>query len=66
MIARINDRLRLLEEKTAPKGRHFVFAHFVDGDDPDAPSRDERLAVFKAEQGVTHSDTIHEVSINFA
>jgi hypothetical protein len=66
MIARINDHLRLLEEKIAPKGRHFVFAHFVDGDDPDAPSRDERIAVFKAEHSIAPSDIIHEVSIDFA
>jgi hypothetical protein len=62
---RLNERLRLLEEKIAPKGRHFVFTHFVD-EEPDAPSRDERLAAFKAENGVAPSDLIHEVMVAFS
>jgi hypothetical protein len=62
---RLNERLRLLEEKIAPKGRHFVFTHFVD-EEPDAPSRDERLAAFKAENGVAPSDLIHEVTVAFS
>jgi hypothetical protein len=62
---RLNERLRLLEEKIAPKGRHFVFTHFVD-EEPDAPSRDERLAAFKAENGVAPSDLIHEVRVVFS
>jgi hypothetical protein len=34
--------------------------------EPDAPSRDERLAVFKADHGVTPSDIIHEVRVAFS
>jgi hypothetical protein len=63
MIARLNERLRLLEEKIAPKGRHFVFTHF---EEPDAPHREEQLPAFKAEHSIAPSDIIHEVSINFA
>jgi hypothetical protein len=62
---RLNERLRLLEEKIAPKGRHFVFTHFVD-EEPDAPSKAERLAAFKADHGVTPSDIIHEVRVAFS
>jgi hypothetical protein len=65
MIARLNERLRLLEEKIAPKGRHFVFTHFVDGK-PDASSRDEQLAAFKAERGVDPNDHLHTVTVTFA
>jgi membrane-associated phospholipid phosphatase len=49
---RLQQRLADLEKALAPKGRHFVFTHFVDGE-PDAPSRDKRLAVFKADHGIT-------------
>jgi hypothetical protein len=63
MLARLNDRLKQLEDKIAPKGRHPVFVHF---DEPDAPPRDEQLAAFKAEHSIAPSDIIHEVSINFA
>jgi alanine racemase len=66
MNTRTQDRLKLLEAKLAPKGRHFVFTHFVDDEEPDAPSRDERLAAFKAENGVAPSDLIHEVTVTFA
>jgi hypothetical protein len=62
---RLNERLRLLEEKIAPKGRHFVFVHFEDGE-PDALPRDEQLAASKAENGVAPSDLIHEVNITFS
>jgi hypothetical protein len=62
---RLQQRLAQLEEALAPKGRHFVFTHFVDGE-PDAPSRDEQLTVFKAERGVAPSDLIHEVSVTFS
>jgi hypothetical protein len=64
MLSRLNARLKQLEEKIAPKGRHFVFTHFVD-EEPDAPSRDERLAVFKAEHSIAPSDPIHEVTVTF-
>jgi hypothetical protein len=60
MQTRTRDRLKALEAKLAPKGRHFVFVSF-DAGGPGAPSRDEQLASFKAENGVTPSDQIHEV-----
>jgi hypothetical protein len=63
MLARLNDRLKQLEDKIAPKGRHLVFVHF---EEPDAPPREEQLAAFKAEHSIAPSDIIHEVSINFA
>jgi hypothetical protein len=66
MLARLNDRLKQLEAKLAPKGRHFVFTHFVDDKGPDAPSRDEQLAAFKAERGVGPNDTVHTVSFIFS
>jgi hypothetical protein len=65
MISSFRTRLEQLEAKIAPEGRHFVFTHFVD-EKPDAPSRDEQLAAFKAEHSIAPSDIIHEVSINFA
>jgi hypothetical protein len=64
MLARLNDRLKQLEDKIAPKGRHFVFVHF-DGE-PDDPSRDEHLSAFKAERGIASSDFIHEVTVTFS
>jgi hypothetical protein len=64
-LARLNNRLKQLEDKIAPKGRHFVFTHFV-YEEPDAHSRDERLAAFKADHGVTPSDIIHEVRVAFS
>jgi hypothetical protein len=63
MLVHLNDRLKQLEDKIAPKGRHLVFVHF---EEPDAPPRDEQLAAFKAEHSIAPSDIIHEVSINFA
>jgi hypothetical protein len=63
MNTRLNDRLKQLEAKFQPKGRHLVFVHF---EEPDAPSRDERLAAFKVERGVTPSDIIHTVTVTFA
>ena len=63
MNTRTQDRLKALEAKIAPKGRHLVFVHF---EEPDAPRREEQLAVFKAEHSIAPSDIIHEVSINFA
>jgi hypothetical protein len=41
MLARLKDRLKQLEDKIAPKGRHLVFVHF---EEPDAPRREEQLA----------------------
>jgi hypothetical protein len=63
MLSRIRDRLRHLEDKIAAKGRHLVFVHF---EEPDASPRDEQLAAYKAEHSIAPSETIHEVSINFA
>ena len=65
MQTRTRDRLRLLEAKIGPRGRHLVFVHFED-EEPDALSRDEQLSAFKAEFGLAPGDIIHEVSINFA
>jgi hypothetical protein len=67
MLARLNDRLKHLEAKLVPKGLHFVFVHFDDGD-PGTLSKNERLAAFKAEHSTASppSDISHEVSINFA
>jgi hypothetical protein len=60
----------LIEAKIAPKGPQYVFVGF-DAEaglprqildptgEPGAPSRDERLAAFKAEHGVAHSNIIH-------
>jgi hypothetical protein len=64
-MSRLLQRLRLIEEKIAPKGRHFVFTHFVDGE-PDAPSRDEQFAAFKAEGGLGPNDHIHTVTVTFS
>jgi hypothetical protein len=65
MLARLNDRLKQLEAKIAPKGRHLVFVHFED-EEPDALSRDEQLAAFKADRGVGPNDRIHTVTVTFA
>jgi hypothetical protein len=62
---RLQQRLADLENAIAPKGRHFVFTHFVD-EEPDAPSRDERLADFKITNCVTPSDHLHTVTVTFA
>jgi hypothetical protein len=37
MLARLNDRLKRLEDKIAPKGRHLAFVYFED-EEPDALS----------------------------
>ena len=63
MISSFRARLKQLEDKIAPKGRHLVFVHF---EEPDALPRDEQLGGFKAEHSIAPSDIIHEVSINFA
>ena len=63
MLARLNDRLKQLENKIAPKGRQLVFVYF---EEPDARAREEQLAAFKAEHSLAPSDIIHEVSISFA
>jgi hypothetical protein len=63
MISSFRARLKQLEDKNAPKGRHLVFIHF---EEPDTLPRDEQLSAFKAEHSIAPSDIIHEVSINFA
>jgi hypothetical protein len=65
MLARTRDRLEALEAKIAPKAKAFVFISF-DAGEPGAPSREDRLAAFKAEHGIAPSDLIHEVSITFS
>jgi hypothetical protein len=65
MLARLNDRLKQLEDKIAPKGRHLAFVYFED-EEPDVLSRDEQLSAFKAERDLVPGDLIHEVSITFA
>jgi hypothetical protein len=64
MNSSFRTRLEALEAKIAPKGRHLVFVHFQD-EEP-TPSREYRLAAFKAEHGIAPSDLIHEVSITFS
>jgi hypothetical protein len=65
MNSSLRTRLEQLEAKIAPKGRHFVFVHFEDGE-PDALSRDEQLSAFKAERGLVPGDLVHEVTVTFA
>ena len=64
MRFRLNDRLRLLEAKIAPKARAFVFV-CVDAGKPGRPSREEQLAAFRVEHGIGPGDPIHEVIITF-
>ena len=63
MLARLNDRLKQLEDKIAARVATSCSVHF---EEPDASPRDEQLAAFKAEYSIAPSDIIHEVSINFA
>ena len=65
MLARLNDRLKQLEDKVAPKGRHLAFVYFED-EEPDALSRDEQLSAFKAKRDLVPDDLIHEVTVTFA
>jgi hypothetical protein len=65
MLARTRDRLARLETEILPRPRAFVFFSF-DAGEADAPSRDDRLAAFRAEYGVAPSDLIHEVSFRFS
>jgi hypothetical protein len=61
---RLQQRLADLEKAIAPKGRHFAIL-FKDGE-PSAPSRAERIAAFVAENGLSPSDTVHEVILTWA
>jgi len=63
MRSRLSDRVKALEAQILPKGRVFVFFSF---DEPDPPSYDERLASFKAENGVGPNDAVHEVALTFS
>jgi hypothetical protein len=65
MFSRIRDRLKRLEVQIAPKTKAFVFISF-DAGEPGTPSREDRLAAFKAEHGIAPSYLIHEVSITFS
>ena len=56
MFSRIRHRLKRLEVQIAPKAKAFVFIS-LDVGEPGAPSREDRVAAFKAE---------HEVSITFS
>ena len=62
MLARLNNRLKQLENKIAPKGRHLVFV-FDGSGEPGAPSRDEQLAAFKAQHSLAPGDHLHEVTV---
>jgi hypothetical protein len=65
MLARTRDRLEALEAKIAPKAKAFVLISF-DAGEPGAPSREDRIAAFKADRGVGPNDRIHEVTVTFA
>jgi hypothetical protein len=65
VISSFRTRLEQLEAKIAAKGRHLVFVHFED-EEPDALSRDEQLAAFKADRVVGPNDRIHTVTVTFA
>lgn len=65
MNTRLQQRLCDLESRFRPKGRHFAIVHFVD-EEPDATSRDEQFAAFKAERGVGPNDAVHTVTITFS
>jgi hypothetical protein len=62
MIPRIRDRLKALETRIMPPPLARVFAFFMDDQSP--LSRDEQLAAFKAEHGVTAFD--HLVVMTFS
>jgi hypothetical protein len=64
MLARLNNRLKQLEDKIAPKGRHLAFVYFEE--EPDVLSRDEQLSAFKAERDLVPGDLIHEGTVTFA
>jgi hypothetical protein len=62
MLSRIRDRLKRLEGQTMPQARVFVFV----SEEPNLQPRADRLAAFKAKNGVGPGDTIHEVSVTFS
>jgi hypothetical protein len=65
MLARTRARIARLEAEILPRPRAFVFFSF-DAGEADAPSRDDRLAAFRAKHAVAPSDLIHEVSFRFS
>jgi hypothetical protein len=60
MQTRTRDRLKALEVKIAPKALVLVFLSF---EAPNLPPRADRLAAFRAENGLSPSDHIHEVIV---
>ena len=64
MNTRLQQRLCDLESRFRPKGRHFAIL-FKDGE-PSASSKAEQIAAFKAENGLTPSDHLHEVILTWA
>ena len=63
MNTRLQQRLCDLESRFRPKGRHFAIL-FKDGE-PSASSKAEQIAAFKAENGLTPSDHLHEVILTW-
>jgi hypothetical protein len=63
MNSRFRDRLEQLEAKIAPKAIALVFLSF---EEPNSPPRADRLAAFRAENGLGPSDPVHEVSVTFS
>ena len=61
---RLQHRLVDLEKAIAPKGRNFVFVSHPEEDD--SQSCADQRAAFDVENGVTTSDTVHEVILTFA
>jgi hypothetical protein len=63
MLSRsLRDRLKRLEARIKPQGRTFVFCSF---EEPGLPPFADRLAAFKAENGVGPQDTLHTVIVKF-
>jgi hypothetical protein len=62
MNSRLNDRLKQLEAKIAPRGRHFCIL-FLDGE-PSASSAAEQIAAFR-EHGVGPNDQLHTVILTW-
>jgi hypothetical protein len=60
---RLQQRLADLESRFRPKGRHFAIL-FMDGE-PIPSSKAEQIAAFRAENGLTPSDQLHEVILTW-
>jgi hypothetical protein len=61
MNSRLNNRLKALEAKIAPKAVVLVFLGF---EGPDRPSRADQLAGSGLKTALPPSDSIHEVWMN--